>query len=203
MNLFLIGYRCTGKTTVGKRLADRLSWDFVDADAEVVAAAGRPIADLVAREGWPSFRRVESAVMERLCRNDRQVVATGGGVVLAPENVRGMRAVGRVVWLKASPQTIQERMQADTASPDQRPPLIAGRTLSEEIQETLAQRFERYASAADLAIETDQMNAEKVVATVARHLRHWTAVGSETGAIWFESLDFSSGMEPDDREPEA
>ncbi len=169
MNLFLIGYRCTGKTTVGKRLAARLSWDFVDADAEAAADIGMPIAELVARKGWSSFRRAEKAVIDRICRKNEQVIATGGGVVLDAENVRKMRSAGRVVWLKASPETIRRRMMADAASPDQRPPLT-NRDLDAEIRETLAQRYDLYASAADAAVETDRDGIEAVTADIVRHV---------------------------------
>jgi shikimate kinase len=169
MNLFLIGYRCTGKTTVGKRLADKLSWDFVDADAEAVADIGMPVAELVARKGWPAFRGAERAVLERLCGKDRQVIATGGGVVLDERNVRRMRRAGRVVWLKASPETIRRRMLADAASPDQRPPLT-DRDLASEIRETLNQRRDLYAGAADMVVDTDGGGIDEVAAAVLRRM---------------------------------
>mgnify|MGYP005845156353 CR=1 FL=1 len=170
MNLFLIGYRCTGKTTIGKRLADKLSWDFADADAEAVADIGMPIAELVAREGWASFRGAERAVLERLCGKDRQVIATGGGVVLDERNVRRMRRAGRVVWLKASPETIRRRMQADAASPGQRPPLT-DRDLAAEIRETLNQRRDLYAGAADMAVDADSIGIDAIAAAVLSQLQ--------------------------------
>jgi shikimate kinase len=170
MNLFLIGYRCTGKSTVGERLAARISWAFIDTDAEVVAATGAPIADLVAREGWPAFRRAESAVIDRLCRRQRQVVATGGGVVLDGENVRKMRGAGRVIWLTASPETIRHRMLADDASPGQRPPLTDS-DLDAEIRETLTRRRDRYAAAADMTVDTDSNGSDAVAEAIIRRLQ--------------------------------
>ncbi len=170
MNLFLIGYRCTGKSTVGKRLAARISWAFIDTDAAVVAGTGVSISELVAREGWPAFRRAERDVIDRLCRKERQVVATGGGVVLDEENVRKMRRAGRVIWLQAAPETIRRRMLADEASPDQRPPLT-DRDLDAEIRETLRQRRDRYAAAADMAIKTDSGGSEAVADAIIRRLK--------------------------------
>lgn len=170
MNLFLIGYRCTGKTTVGRRLAERLSWAFVDADAEVVDKIGMPIAAWVEKEGWPAFRRAEKEVLGQLCRNDRQVVATGGGVVLEDDNVRKMRSSGRTVWLKAEPGTILRRMRADAASPDQRPPLT-DKDLEMEIRDTLAQRRKLYEAAADMAVDTDRSGIDAISEVILSRLR--------------------------------
>lgn len=170
MNLFLIGYRCTGKTTVGKLLAARLSRRFVDADAEVVADVGMTIAELVAQQGWPAFRQAERTVMERLCQQDHLVVATGGGVVLDEKNIQNMRRAGQVVWLKASPETILSRMKADAASLDQRPALT-DHDLAAEIRETLAQRGDLYSAAADAAFDADTAG----IKTLADLILEWTA----------------------------
>jgi shikimate kinase len=170
MNLFLIGYRCTGKSTVGKRLAARISWAFIDTDAAVVAGTGVSISELVAREGWPAFRRAERDVIDRLCRKERQVVATGGGVVLDEENVRKMRGAGRVIWLTASPETIRRRMLADDASPGQRPPLTDG-GLDAEIRETLTRRRDRYAAAADMTVDTDSGGSDAAAEAIFRRLQ--------------------------------
>ena len=106
MNLFLIGYRCSGKTTVGKSVADALDWAFVDADAVLVGASGKSIKDITDTEGWDSFRRMERSTLKQICAADRQVVATGGGVVLDTANIETMKTSGQVVWLNASADTI-------------------------------------------------------------------------------------------------
>ena len=123
MNLYLVGYRCTGKTSVGRLLSDAMGWTFVDMDNELVTEAGIPIEDIVVRRGWEHFREIEARLLERLSQTKCQVIATGGGVVTVRSNVTAMRATGKVVWLKASPAVLAERMAADINTASQRPPL--------------------------------------------------------------------------------
>lgn len=94
MNLFLIGYRCTGKTSVGRFLAGVLGWGFIDADSELVKEHDMTIREIVARWGWNDFREKERIIIKKLCTLDRYVVATGGGAVLNDENVEGMKKRG-------------------------------------------------------------------------------------------------------------
>ena len=82
MNVFLIGYRCCGKTSVGQALAKRLERRFVDADAELVKQQSAGISEIVSSQGWDAFRQMERKVINQLCATDDCVVATGGGVVL-------------------------------------------------------------------------------------------------------------------------
>ena len=93
-NLVLIGYRATGKTSVGAELARMLHRPFVDLDQVLVAEAGQSVAEIVARGGWEEFRRREKDLVERYRHRRGQVLATGGGVVLDPENVRALRENG-------------------------------------------------------------------------------------------------------------
>ena len=155
MNLFLIGYRCTGKTTVGQALARRLNWAFVDTDQMVVEAAGTSISRMVATNGWPFFRQQEHEALKTVSSGNRQVVAPGGGIVLDARNVALMRQSGRTVWLTASEITIASRMQKDEQSAGSRPTLT-GRGQIAEIKAVLAERIPLYAKAADLTVDTDQ-----------------------------------------------
>src|SRR5436305_7307126 len=123
--LFLIGYRGTGKSAVGRALARRLGWGFADADERVEAAAGMSIADVFAAEGEAGFRDRESAALADLCRLDRHVVSTGGGVVLRPTNRDRLRSAGFVAWLTAEPETIWARLGADPTTAARRPNLTA------------------------------------------------------------------------------
>ena len=155
MNLFLIGYRCTGKTTLGKALARRLDWSFVDTDRKVVETAGVSIARMVKRHGWPFFRQQERKALQTVSDGDRQVVATGGGVVLDDRNIVAMKNAGKVVWLTASEKTIQARMLYDEATAGNRPALT-GQGLIAEIHSVLTQRKPLYEKAADFQIATDR-----------------------------------------------
>jgi shikimate kinase len=155
MNLFIIGYRCTGKTTVGKALAQRLNWSFVDTDQIIVRAAGVSIAQLVETCGWPSFRDQEHKALQTISADDRQVVATGGGIVLDAHNITTMKKAGKIVWLTASEKTIQARMQADELTATSRPSLT-GQGRIAEITAVLSVRRPFYEKAGDFSIATDR-----------------------------------------------
>ena len=168
MNLYLIGYRCTGKTTVGRSLVERLGWPMVDTDRVIVDAAGMSI-DRMAACGWPFFRQRESEVLSRVAAGDRQVVATGGGIVLDERNRETMNTTGKVVWLTASETCIRTRMLADAATDDNRPALT-GRGLLAEIETVLAERTPLYESIADLAIATDRVRIEAICDRIVEEL---------------------------------
>ena len=161
-NLFLIGYRCTGKTSAGKTLAAKLGWTFVDSDRLIAAEIGCSIADFIAANGWAAFREKERNLIARLSETDRQVVAAGGGAVIATENVGRMRSSGKVIWLQASPDTIRRRMQADAGTAANRPSLTGQGSL-EEITAVLEERKPLYAGAAHHLIDTDDLNTDEVV----------------------------------------
>ena len=121
MNLVLIGYRATGKTTLARHLAARLGWEWTDADVEIERRAGKSIARIFAEEGEPAFRDLEAQVIADLCERQRLVLAAGGGALFREESRRAMRCCGRVVWLTATPETILARMTADATTPDAGP----------------------------------------------------------------------------------
>lgn len=166
MNLYLIGHRCTGKTTLGRALARRLGRAFVDTDDRIVAQSGQSIADMVARHGWDHFRSREHDLIKKLSQQQDQVVATGGGIVLFTDNVAIMRAGGRVVWLRCRPDTIHRRMTADPRSGDMRPKLTPADTLHEEIETTLKAREPLYRKAMDIAVDTDDFDMDQLCDTI-------------------------------------
>jgi shikimate kinase len=161
LNLYLIGYRCTGKTTVGRWLADRLGWGFVDSDEEIVRTHGMTIQHVVRAQGWAAFRKKERQALARIVRLDRRVVATGGGVVLDPENVRSMKNTGTVFWLKATSEAIRRRMSEDGATRTLRPSLTS-RGTDDEVESVLAERTPLYRAAADVGVDTDGRSPEEV-----------------------------------------
>ena len=175
MNLYLVGYRCTGKTSVGLLLADALDWTFVDMDHELVAEAGIPIEDIVDSRGWKYFREREEQLLERLSQSSKQVIATGGGVVTVLENIAAMRGSGKVVWLHASPATIAERMEADMNTARQRPPLHGNDSFS-EIVEIFAERLHLYDEAMHLQVETDNLSPEEVAESIIRWFKTFQCV---------------------------
>jgi shikimate kinase len=171
MNIFLIGYRCTGKTTVGRHLAQRLHWQFMDSDAIISAKHGMTVADMVSRLGWEEFRAREKIVIRELGEMDRLVAATGGGVVLDPDNVACMKKYGHVViWLTAGIKTILARMEHDPETQELRPALTQN-PLETEVRKTMDQRNPLYKAASDLRIATDLSTVDQVCDNILHQLR--------------------------------
>ena len=130
-NLVLIGYRATGKTSVGARLAEALHCPFVDLDQVLVREAGRSVADIVAQDGWDEFRRLEKELVARYRDTRGLVLATGGGVILDPDNVAALRKNGILIWLTAEPAAIQARLAQDQPRDANRPSLTGADTVQE------------------------------------------------------------------------
>lgn len=149
--IFLIGYRGTGKSTVGRLLAARLGWPFADADVELEARAGRPIAEFFRDAGEPAFRDLESLVLADLADRSPIVVATGGGVILRPANRELLRHAGYVAWLQADPATVQARLSADPTTAARRPTLTVGGLA--EVVELMRTREPLYREAAHAAFD--------------------------------------------------
>jgi shikimate kinase len=154
MNLVLIGYRATGKTTLARHLAQRLGWDWIDADVEIERRAGKSIARIFAEHGEPFFRDLEAEVIADLCGRPCLVVAAGGGAPLREASRRAMRQSGQVVWLTAAPETILARMSGDATTADRRPSLT-NRPPLEEIVQLLGRREPMYRESAHLIVDTE------------------------------------------------
>ena len=168
-NLFLIGYRCTGKSSVGRLLAATLDRSFVDTDSLVVSKSGMSIRGIVDNRGWEAFRRVERTALQQVCTVDRQVVATGGGIVLDADNIKLMKKSGRIIWLMASPEIIKARMVQDQDSVAFRPALTSADSIS-EIEETLAKRAPLYQHAMDVRVDTDNFSLDAIVDIIMENL---------------------------------
>jgi shikimate kinase len=162
--VFLVGYRGTGKTTVARLLAERLGWRWLDADAVLEERAGRTVRAVFAAEGEAGFRRRESAVLEDLCRCQGHVIATGGGVVLSPENRARLRAAGLVVYLTADAETIWRRLQADATTAERRPALTVGGLA--EVRQLLEVREPLYRECAHHQVGTVGRSPEDVAEMV-------------------------------------
>jgi shikimate kinase len=167
--LVLIGYRATGKTTLAGLLAKRLGWDWIDADVEIERRRGKSIARIFAEDGEPAFRDLEAEVVADLCRRRRLVLAAGGGAPMRPENRRAMKSSGKVVWLKARPETILARMSGDQTTAQRRPNLTEKGPL-DEIVHLLCRREPIYRESADLEVDTESKTPEQIVAEILERL---------------------------------
>lgn len=168
--IVLVGYRGVGKSTVARHLALALAWDWVDADVELELRAGKSIAAIFADEGEPVFRDLEADTLAQLLRRERLVIAAGGGVVLRESNRGLLKDFARVVWLQAGPETILERLAADTTTAARRPNLTS-RGNAEEVIHLLQQREPLYEQAADLAVEAERRSPEEIAAEIVQRLQ--------------------------------
>jgi shikimate kinase len=169
MNLILIGYRATGKTTLARLLAERLGWDWIDADVEIERRAQKSIARIFAEDGEPAFRDLEAEVIGDLCRRGQLVLAAGGGAPMRPASRQAMRASGKVVWLKAHPETILARMSADATTASRRPDLTDKGPL-EEITHLLEEREPIYTQACHMEVDTEGKAPERIVSEILERL---------------------------------
>jgi shikimate kinase len=157
--LFLIGYRGSGKTTVGPIVADRLGWLFIDADAVLEERHGKTIREFFASEGEAVFREKEASVLADLCNRTNTVIATGGGIVLREENRRLLKNHGVVAWLNADPATLLSRIQADPITAERRPALSMGGL--PEVEQLLAVREPLYRACADVVVWVQALSPEQ------------------------------------------
>ena len=162
MNIVLIGYRGTGKSTAGRLLAARLGRELVSTDAEIVKSAQRTIPEIVVQQGWDYFRDLESDICRELASRDQLVIDTGGGAILRAQNVEALKKDGTLFWLTASVETIAKRIGGD----NQRPSLTGTKSFIDEIQDVLRERMPKYRAAADHIIRTDDRSINQLVETL-------------------------------------
>lgn len=163
-HIYLIGGRGSGKTTVGELVAPMLQLPFVDADAVFETLFGMTIAEMFRTDGEAAFRDGESAVLRSLSAGPPAVIATGGGVVVRPENREVLASNGFAIWLKVSPVTAFRRIQADPATAARRPNLTTGGL--REVQELLAAREPLYRETAQYTVDADRDPAEVAAAVL-------------------------------------
>lgn len=169
MNIILVGYRCSGKTVVGKLLADRFDRDFIDTDILIEETEGSSIESMVGNKGWDYFREVESNVVEKVSAMDNLIIATGGGVVMNEENVKNLKENGIVVWLKADVDILKERMDRDQDLGQVRPSLT-GEDPVAEIRKVLDMRNPLYQRAGDFEVDTGSSNIRQVADVIIANI---------------------------------
>lgn len=162
MKIILIGYRCTGKTEVGKKISERLGISFYDTDEIIQSHTGKTIREIVEEEGWDAFRAEERATIKKLSSLTDGVIAAGGGAVMNPENRKALKQDGLCVWLTADVSTIVARMRSDRASTAQRPPLSDG-DVERETAQILKTREPVYQELADCIVDTAGKGIDAVV----------------------------------------
>lgn len=162
LNIALVGFRATGKSTTGQVLAQKLNRTFVDMDEQLVASLGQQIREWVRSHGWESFREAESSLLETLAPREDLVVSTGGGVIIDPFNREILKSRFLVVWLQATAETVYSRLTRDPKSEAFRPALTH-LPFKEEVEHLLSERSPWYRETADLILETDTLSPQECV----------------------------------------
>lgn len=163
--IVLTGFRATGKSAVGKRLAEVLGYRFIDTDEELAAGMKCTIGNYVGRHGWSAFREAERRLLARLAGGHHLVIATGGGSIMHREEWRSLRKRSLVVWLQADAGTIRHRLRHDGGSAARRPSLT-GEDVLAEVDGILAAREPLYRQGSDVAIDTAGRSPETMVSLI-------------------------------------
>ena len=166
-NIVLIGMRGSGKTTVGAILAGQLHRELIPMDALIVYEAGMTIPQIVETYGWARFREIESQVTQKVARLRGIINATGGGVVLNPQNINALRAAGIVFWLDVSVDNILHRIGEDP----NRPSLTGRASRRDDMAATLAEREALYRQAAHYVVDTSGKSQEHIAEEIVKILQ--------------------------------
>ncbi len=165
-NIALIGFMGSGKSTIGRQLAQRLNWRLTDTDCLVERVAGCSIPTLFARDGEKVFRDQEARILLGVTMGEHQVIATGGGAILREENVAALRGGSLVVYLTARPEILAERVGR---RPGERPMLSEGdEPVLTRILRMLAERGPLYQKACHITVDTSDRAPHAVVEELVR-----------------------------------
>ncbi len=165
-NVILIGFMGCGKTTVGLKLSYRLQRTVIDTDKEIEREEKRTISDIFATEGEPYFRDCETACLRKLIDTTaNQIISVGGGLPVREENRRLLHELGQVFYLRATAETVYERVKGDTTRP-----LLQGTDPLAKIRALLQERDSYYREAADVVIPVDDRSFEEIMSEIEAHI---------------------------------
>jgi shikimate kinase/3-dehydroquinate synthase len=198
-NLIITGFSGTGKSLVAKEVAQRLNWDFLDTDDEIVKQTGKPIAEIFRQDGEMKFRELERETIRKACQQTQTVIAIGGGAIVDSQNYELLAKTGLIICLEAKPETIYERLfQAAVRSPETEVrPLLATDDPLERIRQLKASRQPYYAKA-DWSIHTDGLSISEVVEEVIRAWRLLRLAHPHLDPLLLRERKLSSQLEAND-----
>ena len=161
--IVLMGFMGAGKTTIGKELAAKLSWNFIDTDAEIEKEQGRKISEIFATDGEQAFRDMETDLLKRLLeRQEKYVLSIGGGMPVREENRELLRQIGTVVYLKTTKEELVRRLSGDTSRP-----LLQGGALEEKVSALMAARESIYLETAHREVVTDGKSVKELIEKIS------------------------------------
>ena len=170
MKIILIGFMGVGKTSVGKQLARKLNFNFIDTDYEIERLTNKSIPDIFEQYGENYFRKLENSILEKFVKNEDIVMATGGGIITTKENwgimlmeLNILKNEEKVIFLDGSVETIINHVQNER---NQRPLLKESENLSKKIEELLSIRYEKYIEVSDILIDINGKNIDEVISQI-------------------------------------
>lgn len=166
-NIILIGYMGSGKSTVGRKAAKAVEYNFLDTDALIEKEEGMTISKLFEEKGEPYFREKETETIRKLIAEPKgNIIATGGGLPMKEGNAELLKELGTVIYLKAETDTLMKRLSGDNARP-----LLKNGDLREKIETMLAVRGPVYEACADLVLQTDNMSFYEIICQIEKLLK--------------------------------
>jgi len=166
-NIILIGYMGSGKSTVGRKAAKAVEYNFLDTDALIEKEEGMTISKLFEEKGEPYFREKETETIRKLIAEPKgNIIATGGGLPMKEGNAELLKELGTVIYLKAETDTLMKRLSGDNARP-----LLKNGDLREKIETMLAIRGPVYEATADLVLQTDNMSFYEIICQIEKILK--------------------------------
>jgi shikimate kinase len=181
MNIVLVGFRCSGKTTLGKALAERLGMTFVDADELVEQKHHMTIKEIFEKKGESVFRLWECDAISEISKLDGNVIATGGGAVLRYKNIRNLKRNSVVVGLSVNPDTAFERIQRDAKTRSRRPALPE-QDPQLEVRAQHQMRESLYRDIADIVLDTTDLPVGSCVEEILERLKRFKIGSDRPGA---------------------
>jgi shikimate kinase len=166
-NIVLVGYMGSGKSTVGRKAAKAMGYDFLDTDVLIEKEEGMTIAKLFEEKGEAYFRERETNIIQRLIDEPKgKIIATGGGLPMKEGNAELLRELGTVIYLKAKTDTLLRRLSGDHVRP-----LLKNGDLREKIETMLSVRGPVYEACADLILQTDNMSFYEIICHIEKLLK--------------------------------
>ncbi len=176
-NIIFIGIMGSGKTTIGKRIAKSLDYNFIDTDQEIERITGKKVSDIFKKEGELRFRSEETLALKRIEQISPAVIATGGGIVLKKENRDIIKNMGIVIYLDADVEIITQRV-----SRNKNRPLLRNGDIREKVKKLSEERKDLYLELADIVIDTGSEKFENLLVKIEKEIKLFQA-GKKKGGI--------------------